>query len=146
VNPKISTTLKTASGIHEFEMPMKQNDFDAALTAAGILTGATGERNDILAKLKAFENQHQIMGNDTLPQVGEKLHSDRKVGEIYSLLKNTVARYLRVHQLNVAYNSDIVPLLSGQSLIAPTRTLALPKFSDKKYAVAPKSRNTLSCS
>ena len=58
-----------------------------------------GKRNDILVELKALENPDAVTEKETSPQVGERLHSDKRVGEMYSLSKNTVARYLRVHQL-----------------------------------------------
>ena len=58
-----------------------------------------GKRNDIIAELKVLENPHGYRADGTSPLIGEKFHSDKKVGEMYCLAKNTVARYLRVHQL-----------------------------------------------
>jgi hypothetical protein len=46
---KITATLKTASGTHEIKMPLTQNQFDEALTAAGIMTGSREEYEIISA-------------------------------------------------------------------------------------------------
>jgi ParB family chromosome partitioning protein len=58
-----------------------------------------GKRNDILKQLEILDNPHSNNENRTFPQVAEKLHSDRKVAEMYSLSRDTVARYLRIDKL-----------------------------------------------
>ena len=60
-----------------------------------------GKRNDIINALKLLENTHNNNENGTLPQVGAELRTDAKIGLDYSLSKNTVARYLRIHKLIV---------------------------------------------
>lgn len=88
-----------------------------------------GKRNDILAELKALENPDAVADSDTFPQVGERLHSDKRVGEMYSLSKNTVARYLRVHQLI----SELKNMLDG-GIIAfiPAVTLSFLKEREQR--------------
>ena len=58
-----------------------------------------GKRNDIIEQLKMLENPHGNRENERSPQVGAKLRTDEKVGNTYSLSKNTVARYLRISKL-----------------------------------------------
>ena len=58
-----------------------------------------GKRNDILEQIKLLENPHRYNGNETLPQIGAKLRTDEKIGDKYSLSKNTIARYLRINKL-----------------------------------------------
>ena len=80
-----------------------------------------GKRHDILRLLQQMENPEESQGdtsgnaadnaeNATLPQVGEGTasddgedeetsHTDKRIAEMYSLSKNTVSRYLRIHQL-----------------------------------------------
>jgi ParB family chromosome partitioning protein len=75
-----------------------------------------GKRNDILSILSALENNDDLtfyqsgkeLGSDgtngntgeaTLYQSGKKLRSHEAIGEKYSLSKNTVARYIRIHKL-----------------------------------------------
>jgi ParB family chromosome partitioning protein len=58
-----------------------------------------GKRNDILEQLQILEKPHEYGENETLPQVGAKLRTDEKIGKVYSLSKNTIARYLRVQYL-----------------------------------------------
>jgi ParB family chromosome partitioning protein len=61
-----------------------------------------GKRHDIVRLLHQMENPGEKAEDTTLPQVGERLqlgHTDKKIAEMYSLSKNTVSRYLRIHQL-----------------------------------------------
>ncbi len=88
-----------------------------------------GKRNDILMELKALENPHDDGENQTFPQVGERLHSDKKVGEMYSLSKNTVARYLRIHQLVPALKTM---LDAGAVSFIPAVTLSFLKTREQK--------------
>jgi ParB family chromosome partitioning protein len=55
-----------------------------------------GKRNDILEFLKTLDNN----SIPTSPQIGAKLRTDEKIGEIYGLAKNTVARYIRLNKLS----------------------------------------------
>jgi ParB family chromosome partitioning protein len=58
-----------------------------------------GKRNDILNKLKMLENPRGNAENGTCSQVERRLTSIEKVGDTYSLSKDTVARYLRINHL-----------------------------------------------
>ena len=55
-----------------------------------------GKRNDIVAFLKMIDDNSV----PTSPQIGAKLRTDEKIGEIYGLAKNTVARYIRLNKLS----------------------------------------------
>jgi len=55
-----------------------------------------GKRNDITEQVALLFGETAV----TSSQVGTKLRTDEKVGEAYSLSRNTIARYLRIHQLN----------------------------------------------
>ena len=46
-----------------------------------------------------LENPHEYKENGTTLQVGEKMHSDRKIAEMYSLSRVNVFRYLRIQYL-----------------------------------------------
>jgi len=79
-----------------------------------------GKRNDILEQLKAIENPElaekhtkttaktstsshdgtELDSEANQPRKGKR--TDEKIGEMYSLSRNTVARYLRISQLNKA--------------------------------------------
>ena len=70
-----------------------------------------GKRNDILEQLKALENPEAVketteatVDNPTSSHNGTKLdteqRTDEKIGAMYSLSRNTIARYLRISQLN----------------------------------------------
>ena len=58
-----------------------------------------GKRTDIINELEHLSNPHDNRGSRTYSQIANKLKSITKVGEAYGLSKDTVARYLRVHQL-----------------------------------------------
>lgn len=58
-----------------------------------------GKRNDILLQLKMLENPHGNNGNETLSQKETKLRTDEKIGKLYNLSRNTIARYLRIQKL-----------------------------------------------
>lgn len=57
---------------------------------------AQGRRQDLLVEIEEYMKQ---VDNDTSCQPGEKLSSDKKVGEQYNLSGRTISRYLRVYQL-----------------------------------------------
>ena len=83
-----------------------------------------GKRNDILNELKMLENPHEQGADGTVPQLGAKSRSDAKVGEQYSLSKNTVARYLRINQLIPALKAR---LDNGNFAFIPAVTLSFLK-------------------
>lgn len=56
-----------------------------------------GKRNDILEELKKLENPYDIKDNSTSSQIATKLRTDQKIGDEYGLAKDTVARYVRIH-------------------------------------------------
>ena len=58
-----------------------------------------GKRNDILAQLEILEKPSDTGENETSLPIGEKLHSDQRVAEMYSLSKVNVFRYLRIQHL-----------------------------------------------
>ena len=53
-----------------------------------------GKRNDILEQLKLLENPE----DET--EINTGIRTDEKIGALYSLSRNTIARYLRISQLN----------------------------------------------
>lgn len=58
-----------------------------------------GKRNDILKELNEISSTQNYNKNITCAHVGHKLSSRDRLGETYSLSKNTVARYLRINKL-----------------------------------------------
>lgn len=80
-----------------------------------------GKRNDILAELKMLENPHEIKKDGTYAQIEHKLKSRDLVAKEYSLDRNTVARYLRIHQLIPALKTR---LDSGGIAFIPAVTLS----------------------
>lgn len=80
-----------------------------------------GKRNDILEQLKMLQNPHEYKKNETMPQVGAKLRTDEKIGETYSMSKNTIARYLRVNKLIQSHKNR---LDSGDISFIPAVTLS----------------------
>jgi ParB family chromosome partitioning protein len=80
-----------------------------------------GKRNDILEQIKMLGNPHGDRENGTSSQVAKKLTTIEKVGVAYSLSKDTVARYLRIHQLIPALKSR---LDSGGIKFIPAVTLS----------------------
>lgn len=57
---------------------------------------AQGRRQDLLVEIEECMKE---MENNVSCQPGEKLKSDKKVGEQYNLSGRTISRYLRVYQL-----------------------------------------------
>ena len=88
-----------------------------------------GKRNDIQKALAELENPHKTDDSGTLPQVGEKLRSDEQVGAMYSLSKNTVARYLRINKLIPALKTR---LDNGNISFIPAVTLSFLKIEEQK--------------
>lgn len=58
-----------------------------------------GKRNDILIELQKLENPDYSNVIDTCAQVAHKMKSRDIVAKEYSLSKDTVARYIRIHKL-----------------------------------------------
>lgn len=87
-----------------------------------------GKRNDILAELKALENPHETGENETCAQVEHKLKARELIAKEYSLSRNTVARYLRIHKL-------ITPLKTmldaGDIAFIPAVTLSFLKEQEQ---------------
>jgi ParB family chromosome partitioning protein len=75
---------------------MKHTEKAAAIAMHQSKMFSQGKRNDIIEFLKMMD------GNTvpTSPQIGAKLRTDEKIGEIYGLSKNTVARYIRFNKLS----------------------------------------------
>jgi len=101
-----------------------------------------GKRNDILNALKMIENPHGGEENGTSPQLGAKLRTDEKIGEDYSLSKNTVARYLRIHQL-IQPLKDLLD--NGVIAFIPAVTLSFLKASEQKELAYTIELNGFSC-
>jgi len=107
-----------------------------------------GKRNDILERLKMLENiqektpknPHENGGNATSPQVGAKLRTDEKIGEIYSLSKNTIARYLRVQHLIPALKAR---LDKDEIAFMPAVTLSFLKEQEQELVDGCMERNNL---
>ena len=58
-----------------------------------------GKRNDILEQLKVLENPElEYKTEDSVLETGTR--TDEKIAAMYSLSRNTIARYLRINQLN----------------------------------------------
>ena len=88
-----------------------------------------GKRNDIIKALKMIENPNEIDDSGTSTQVGAKLRTDEKIGEIYSLSRNTVARYLRINKLAPALKT----LLDGGKLsFIPAVTISFLKEKEQE--------------
>ena len=88
-----------------------------------------GKRTDIIRALQMLEKPQEIEESGTSPQVGAKLRTDEKIGEAYSLSKNTIARYLRVNQL---INSLKTMLDNGAIGFIPSVTLSFLKETEQK--------------
>lgn len=88
-----------------------------------------GKRNDIVKALKMIENPNEINDSGTSSQVGTKLRTDEKIGEVYSLSRNTIARYLRIDQLIPVLKSL---LDSGSLSFIPAVTISFLKEKEQR--------------
>jgi len=88
-----------------------------------------GKRNDILSELHMLENPHDYEDNGTCAQVAHKLKSRDIVAKEYSLSKDTVARYLRIQQLNVSLKSL---LDNGIIAFIPAVTLSFLRANEQQ--------------
>ena len=88
-----------------------------------------GKRNDIINELEQLSNPYGNKENTTSSQVAKKLTSMEKVGDSYGLSKDSVARYLRVHQLapelKTRVDFDEIPFI-------PAVTLSYLKVTEQK--------------
>ena len=99
-----------------------------------------GKRNDILEQLKMLENPHEHRENGTSPQVGARLRTDEKIGETYSLSKNTIARYLRLQHLSLALKAQVD---NGNIAFIPAVTLSFLKENEQELVSDCMKRNEL---
>jgi ParB family chromosome partitioning protein len=99
-----------------------------------------GKRNDILEQIKMLENPHEHVENETSLQVGEKLHSDKKVAEMYSLSRVNVFRYLRIQQLIQPLKSR---LDNDEFAFIPAVTLSFLKEAEQELVDDCTERNGL---
>ena len=108
-----------------------------------------GKRNDIIAQLKMLEdpqektteNPHEHGESETLYQVGTKLRTHEKIGETYSLTRNVVARYLRIHVLTMELK---IMLDDGNIAFMSAVTLSYLKIEEQALLVDSMERNALS--
>jgi len=87
-----------------------------------------GKRNDILNELASIEKPHKTGENGTSPQVGNKFLANNYVAEMYSLSKNTVARYLRINKLTPPLKRR---LDSGSIPFLPAVTLSFLRIEEQ---------------
>jgi len=80
-----------------------------------------GKRNDIKKQLEMLEEPHDSGADETCAQVGHKLKTREAVADMYSLSRNTVARYLRVNQLTPNLKEQ---LDNGKIAFIPAVTLS----------------------
>ena len=79
-----------------------------------------GKRNDILEELEKLGNPLGDSEHETFTQRGQKLTANEKLGVSYGLSRNSVARYLRIHQLTpelkIILDADRLPFLAAVEL------------------------------
>jgi ParB family chromosome partitioning protein len=109
-----------------------------------------GKRNDILEQIKMLENPHKYNENATSTQVGEKLLTVKKVGEMYSLSKNTVSRYIRIQQLVPALKFRLdkdeitfIPAVTLSFLKEDEQNIVNECMEQSKFSVDMKKAETL---
>ena len=100
-----------------------------------------GKRNDILNQINMLENPHDNVENETLSQVGTKLRTYEKIGETYSLSRNTIARYLRLQHLIPVLKSR---LDNNEVAFVVAVTLSFLKESEQELVDDCMERNELS--
>jgi ParB family chromosome partitioning protein len=101
-----------------------------------------GKRNDILKQLEMLENPHDNADNETYAQVAHKMKSREIVAKEYSLSKDTVARYLRIHQLVPALKTM---LDGGAVAFIPAVTLSFLKEREQNEVARCIELNCFSC-
>ena len=75
---------------------MKHSEKAAVIAMHHSKMFSQGKRSDILEMLSRIENNEDL----TFSQSGKKLRSHETIGGLYSLCKNTVARYIRINKLS----------------------------------------------
>ena len=108
-----------------------------------------GKRNDILEQLnllekiqeKTLENTHEHGENETRSQLANKKKTITRVGQEYGLSKDTVARYLRIHQLTMEIK---ILLDDGNIAFMSAVTLSYLKIEEQTLLVDCMERNDLS--
>ena len=100
-----------------------------------------GKRNDILEHVKMLENPHEYEENETCSQVANKSKSIAKVGHEYGLSKDTIARYLRIHQLIIDLK---IMLDNGNIAFMSAVTLSYLKTEEQRLLGDCMERNELS--
>ena len=99
---------------------MSHSEKAAVLTLHHSKMFSQGKRNDILEQLYMLGKSHDLGDDITSRQVGEKLTSNQKVADLYSLSARTVSRYLRIHQLYPALKNilddDIIAFIPAVTL------------------------------
>ena len=88
-----------------------------------------GKRNDILEELKSIENPLTNQENKTCAQIKHRLKSRDLVASEYSLSKDTVARYLRIHKLSTPLKDR---LDKGEIPFIPAVTLSFLKHNEQQ--------------
>ena len=88
-----------------------------------------GKRTDIINELENLSNPYDDRENRTYSQIANKSKSITKVGDLYGLSKDTVARYLRVHQLIPELKER---LDSGALSFVPAVTASFLKETEQK--------------
>jgi len=91
-----------------------------------------GKRNDILAQLEMLEKPLDTNENGTLHPLDVKSHKDEKIGDMYSLSKITVSRYLRLQHL---IPTLLTQLDNGRFAFAPAVTLSHLKEAEQTAVV-----------
>ena len=99
-----------------------------------------GKLNDILEQIKMLENPHEYGENITSLKVGEKLHSDKKVAEMYSLSRVNVFRYLRIQHLIPVLKTQ---LDNNKLAFIPAVTLSFLKNTEQELIGDCIERNNL---
>jgi len=99
---------------------MSHSEKAAVIAAQHSKLFSQGKRNDILIELANLEKPHNIKENGTSSQVAKKSLTNQKVAEMYSLSKDTVARYLRINKLTTSLKKRLddgsIPLISAVTL------------------------------
>lgn len=79
-----------------------------------------GMRTDILEQIKICLNAYDFNDNSTSSQFGTKLRTSEKLGEKYSLSRNSVARYIKINELSSDLLKQVdegdIPFIAGVEL------------------------------
>jgi ParB family chromosome partitioning protein len=79
-----------------------------------------GMRTDILEQIKKHLNTDDFNDNSTSCQFGTKLRTDEKLGEKYNLSRRSVARFIKINELNSELLEQVdegdIPFVAGVEL------------------------------